>query len=243
MSWNDTAPFEPVVPVAVQLSPRVVLVNFTLTDAPGTAPPLELRIDTVVVRLLEVEAYVTEPTWTLTVVGGGGGGGGGLPAPNVTLNAEPVPEGVSPLGVAVADPSIIVIGSFGHVLIGPVTPLIVAQEFVNETVPKSLSGKTPCDDDGASCTHSAELRATPRIWRVVENVQPWVVSVSCNTNVEYRNIDVPVYVTEAVIESPAWTVWPMPNDGPGYISHQAEYEGTPLWQSCSVPSCSTVPLE
>ncbi len=66
-----------------------------------------------------------------------------------------IPDGVAlpPLG------SFIVSGSTNQpvVSMGPVTPLSVAWQLENFTVPKLANGRTPPNDDGASTIHSPEV--------------------------------------------------------------------------------------
>jgi hypothetical protein len=170
-SENDTFPSDPVVPDADQLWPRVVLESVTATVAPLTGWPLALSTVTVFESVLPVALYVIEATCTLTVVVGGGFGWvGGVGPAHVTWKLEVLPESVNPPGVAVAFPSSMVIASCCHEgeSIGPVTPLIVADAFVNPTVLKSTSGNVPWYEDGASWIHSADVRCARELDCVVE---------------------------------------------------------------------------
>ena len=84
------------------------------------------------------------------------------------------------------------------VLMGPVTPLMVADAPVKVTDPKLAKGKTPNEDDGASAIHSAEERCADAAAFAIENSLPVVLFLRYRTNVKLE-----VFVTDAVMESPA----------------------------------------
>src|SRR5436190_6432267 len=127
----------------------------------------------------------------------------------------------------------IVIGSMPGVLLVSVAPLTVAP--VKPTVPKSASGSTPEELDGASAMISAEASLADFSRCDVVCDQPFVVSLIVSVNPPRPSV-----LTDAVKWSPGDTGLAKFFGYLGYISYQAEYTARPLEQSASVPVCSTV---
>src|ERR1700678_3430279 len=112
------------------------------------------------------------------------------------------------------EPMLIACDCHAESLIGPVTPLIVADAFVNVAEPKLASAAILLPTVGASTIHSAELRSATGLCNCEELSYALKESLArlLSTMLNKKSpacVPLLMYWTEAVIESPGSIVMPV----------------------------------